>query len=220
MECKAAIFDMDGTLIDSLKVWNVLWTKMGEKYLNNKDFRPTPEDDKKVRTLTLADAMDMIHRTYSLGENGAQLLALANSIIADFYQNEVQLKDGVRAFLEHLKSNGVKMCIATATDMALVELAMEHCDLKKYFLRVFSCDTIGKGKDQPDIFLLARDYLGEKPEQTWLFEDSLVAIETATKIGMPTVAIFDQFNYGQDIMKKLATYYIAQGETLQKLIAL
>ena len=120
--------------------------------------------------------------------------------------------------MEHLKGSNVKMCVATATAMDLVELAMEHCDLKKYFLKVFSCGTIGKGKDQPDIFLLARDYLGEEPEQTWLFEDSLVAIETATKIGMPTVAIYDEFNYGQDRMKEIATYYIGQGETLLKLL--
>ena len=218
MECKAAIFDMDGTLIDSLKVWNVLWAKFGEKYLNNKDFRPTPEDDKKVRTLTLKDAMELIHGNYSIGESGEELLIFANRVMADFYQNEVQLKDGVRDFLEHFKGSNVKMCVATATAMDLVELAMEHCNLKKYFLKVFSCGTIGKGKDQPDIFLLARDYLGEEPEQTWLFEDSLVAIETATKIGMPTVAIYDEFNYGQETMQKIAMHYVAKGETLLKLI--
>lgn len=218
MEYKAAIFDMDGTLIDSLKVWNVLWAKMGEKYLQDSSFLPSEEDDKKVRTLTLKDAMELIHSNYSLGESGEELLIFANSVMADFYQNEVELKGGVRDFLEHLKSSNVKMCVATATAMDLVELAMEHCDLKKYFLKVFSCGTIGKGKDQPDIFLLARDYLGEEPEQTWLFEDSLVAIETATKIGMPAVAIYDAFNYGQETMQKIATHYVAKGETLLKLI--
>ena len=218
MECKAAIFDMDGTLIDSLKVWNVLWAKMGEKYLNNKDFRPTPEDDKKVRTLTLKDAMLLIHNNYKLGESGEELLSLANSIMIDFYANRVELKDGVRAFLEHCKNNGVKMCIASATAPELIDVALEHCDIGKYFLKVFSCGTIGKGKDEPDVFLQAAEFLGAEIKDTWVFEDSLTAIETAAKIGMPTVGIYDKFNYGQDKIKEIATEYINSTEMILKLI--
>ena len=66
MDIKAAIFDMDGTLIDSLMIWDVIWSNFGETYLNNKDFRPCKDDDKKVRTLTLKDAMTLIHNHYSL----------------------------------------------------------------------------------------------------------------------------------------------------------
>ena len=66
--------------------------------------------------------------------------------------------------------------------------------------------------------MLAADYLGEKLEETWIFEDSLVAIETATKIGMPTVGIYDRYNFGQDRIKQLAVEYIEDGETLLKLL--
>ena len=76
---------------------------------------------------------------------------------------------------------------------------------------------MGKGKEEPDIFLLASEFLGEKTEETWVFEDSLTAIETATSIGMPTVGIYDQYNYGQDRIKEIATEYVAAGETLLKL---
>jgi len=67
MNIKAAIFDMDGTLVDSLMIWEVLWSKFGEMYLNDKDFSPSVEDDKKVRTLTLKSAMQLIHSEYGLG---------------------------------------------------------------------------------------------------------------------------------------------------------
>ncbi len=218
MNIKAAIFDMDGTLVDSLSLWDVLWSTFGEKYLNDKNFTPSVEDDKKVRTITLKDAMNLIHENYNFGESGEELLALANAIMDDFYANDVGLKNGVREFLEYCKNNGIKMCIASATAPELIYIALKHCDIEKYFLKVFSCGTIGKGKDEPDIFLQAVDFLGTELKDTWVFEDSLVAIETAVKIGMPTVGIYDKYNYGQDKIKEIATEYVAEGENLLKLI--
>jgi len=218
MNIKAAIFDMDGTLVDSLMLWDVLWSTFGEQYLNDKNFRPSVEDDKKVRTLTLKDAMTLIHNNYNLGESGEELLAETNRIITDFYANSVELKDGVREFLEHCKNNGVKMCIASATAPELINIALKRCDIEKYFLKVFSCGAIGKGKDQPDIFLQAVEFLGTEIKDTWMFEDSLTAIETATRIGMPTVGIYDKFNYGQDKIKEIATEYISSTQTLLRLI--
>ena len=217
MNIKVAIFDMDGTLIDSLMLWDILWSTFGERYLNDKNFVPDIEDDKKVRTLTLKDAMHLIHRNYKIGESGEELLTLANAIMKDFYANKVELKTGVREFLEYCKTKGVKMCIASATAQELIDVAMKHCNLEKYFLKVFSCAEIGKGKEEPDIFLKAIEFLGSEIKETWLFEDSLTAIETATKIGMPTVGIYDCYNFGQEKIEKIATEYIAEGETLLKL---
>ena len=218
LNIKVAIFDMDGTLVDSLMLWDIIWSAFGEKYLKEKSFRPRVEDDKKVRTLTLKDAMDLIHRNYHLGKNGEELLVLANSIMLDFYANQVELKSGVREFLEYLYAGGTKMCIASATMPDLLAVAMKHCDIEKYFSKIFSCGEIGKGKEHPDVFLMARDSFGAGMEDTWVFEDSLVAIETATKVGFKTVGIYDRFNFGQDRMREIATEYVAPGETLLKLI--
>lgn len=218
MKIKAAIFDMDGTLVDSLMLWDVLWSTFGEKYFNNKDFRPSAKDDKAVRTLTLKDAMELIHKNYNMGESGQELLNFADNLLLEFYSNTVELKPGVREFLDYCKQNGVKMCIASATAPELVKVAIKHCDIEKYFLKVFSCTDLGLGKDKPDIFLLASEFLGEKLKDIWVFEDSVVAIETATKIGMPTTAIFDRFNFGQERMKEIATIYVAECESLLKVI--
>ena len=218
MHVKAAIFDMDGTLVDSLMLWNVIWSTFGKTYLNDPDFMPDKADDCKVRTQTLKEAMYFIHSTYGLGESGDELLRLANDIMFDFYANSVELKSGVKEFLEHCKNNGVRMCIASATAPELLDLALQHCDIKKYFSKVFSCGELGKGKDKPDVFLLAKDYLDAGVEDTWVFEDSLTAIKTATKIGMKTVGVYDRFNYGQERIQELACVYIGEGETLLKLI--
>ncbi|MBE6551966.1 MAG: HAD family phosphatase [Ruminococcaceae bacterium] len=219
VKIKAAIFDMDGTLVDSLGVWNVLWARIGKKFSGKPDFMPSTEDDKRVRTLTLKDAMELIHINYGFGKSGSELLEFANELISDFYRNDVTLKKGAYEFLEHCKETGVKMCIASATATDLIKMAMEHCGLEKYFSKVFSCGEIGRGKDFPDVFLMAAEYLGEEISDTWVFEDSLVAVQTAAKAGFPTVGIYDKFNFGQDIIKETATVYIDADETLMKLIS-
>ncbi len=218
MDVKYAIFDMDGTLVDSLMIWDVMWSRLGEKYLNDGDFRPSVEDDKAVRTLTLADAMNMIHQKYRIGESGKALLDTVSLLITDFYRNDVQLKRGVRELLDNYLANGVKMCIASATDINWIRIAMEHCEIEKYFVSVISCADIGKGKDKPDIFFKACEVLGCTVDEAWLFEDSLVAIETATAMGMKTVGVFDRNNYGQDRIKVLATVYVDGDESIDKLI--
>ena len=106
MEIKAAIFDMDGTLVDSLMLWNVLWKEFGKRFLGDDSFLPSEADNKAVRTLTLKDAMSLIHDHYKIAESGEELLCIANDIMADFYGNTVELKSGVIEFLEYLYNKG------------------------------------------------------------------------------------------------------------------
>ena len=215
---KGAIFDMDGTLVDSLIFWDVLWEKLGEKYLNNKDFRPSADDDKAVRTMTTKDTVNHIHNVYNIGDDVDEVCRTSELLIRDFYANDVLLKDGVIEFLEYLHKKGVKMCVASATDIKLLKVAIEHCGIGKYFENVLSCSEIGKGKDEPDIYLKAIECLDTNIDNTWVFEDSHIAINTACKIGMKTVGVYDKNNYGHELIKSLATVYVDDGETLKKLI--
>lgn len=213
---KGAIFDMDGTLIDSLMLWDIIWDTFDKMFANGAGFKPSLDDDKAVRTMTLKDAMNYLHTTYSIGEDGSELLDAANKIIKDFYAEEVQLKDGAREFLEYCYAKGIKMCIASATEMELIKIAVKHCGIEKYFTNIFSCAEIGKGKEQPDIYLKALEFLGTSALETCIFEDSHIAIDTAHKIGIKTVGIYDKYNYGHDEMKKIANVYIGERESLKK----
>ena len=218
MNIKGAIFDMDGTLVDSLMCWDVLWQRLGKKYLGDGDFRPDPVTEKAVRTLTLLDAMTLVHENCGVGESGEALWRFAVDMMVDFYENDVKAKAGALEFVEHLHGRGAKMCIASATAPELIRLALKTTGLDKYIEKVISCNDVGKGKEYPDVFIAAHEYLGTPKESTWVFEDSVVALETASRAGYKTVGIYDKYNFGLDRIPKIVDIYIDNGESLKKLI--
>lgn len=217
LDIQAAIFDMDGTLVDSLMLWDVLHDAYEKAYPEKKGTVISEEDDKLMRVLPLTESMQMLHEHYGLGNSAEELLKLTQNVFFDFYSNCVQLKEGVQEFLSALQKRGVQMCIASATPLPLVKAALAHCGIAHYFEHVLSCGEIGKGKDVPDIYLMAKEAMGNLP-QTWVFEDAYVAVATAVKAGLPTVAIYDRYNSQQDEIRDLVQEYIAPGETLLKLL--
>lgn len=217
LDIQAAIFDMDGTLVDSLMLWNVLHDAYAQRYPDKAGTVISEEDNRLIRVLPLTEAMRILHEHYGLGADVEELVALTQAVFFDFYSNRVCLKDGVREFLEALQKRGVPMCIASATPLPLIEAALDHCGIRAYFDKVFSCGVIGKGKDTPDIYEMAKEYMGNRPD-TWVFEDAYVAVKTATEAGLPTVAVYDQYNPHQEKIRVMADHYIAAGETLQNLL--
>ena len=213
MKLTGAIFDMDGTLIDSLGFWDILWEEFSRCY---GQFRPDPEADRTIRTIPMKEAMYYLHERFGLGPDGETLYRTANRMLGEFYEQQVELKPGVMEFLTRCRDMDVKMCVASASDLKLVHMAMAHCGIEEFFSMLFSCSDIGKGKEAPDVFLVARQWLGTPLEETWVFEDSYVALQTAARAGFQTVGVYDRFGFRQDILRETATVYIAEGETLMK----
>jgi HAD superfamily hydrolase (TIGR01509 family) len=162
--------------------------------------------------------MTLVHEKCGIGESGEEVWQFTTDMMVDFYENDVKMKAGALDFLEYLYGEGVKMCIASATAPNLIGIAMKTCGLGKYFSKVISCNDVGKGKEHPDVFIAAHEYLGTSKDSTWVFEDSVAAIETAVSAGYKTVGIYDQYNFGLDRIPSIATVYIDKGESLAKLI--
>ena len=218
MKIKGAIFDMDGTLVNSLIAWKEIWTAIADKYLDGEKDFPGYEIDMKLRTMTLREGMDIIHEVRGIGKDGRELLEYVNGLIEDFYRNRVEMKTGAMEFLKYLHDNDVKMCIASASALDMVEIAVARCGIDKYVPKLLSSCDFGCGKDKPDVYLAALEYLGTSIEETCVFEDSLVALKTAKGIGMPVVGIYDAYNFGHEEMKEISDFYIGDGEGLDKLI--
>ncbi len=218
MKIKGAIFDMDGTIIDSLMFWDCLWRSIGEKYMGNADFKPSDEVNKKVRTMIYKDAMTYFKDYYKIPVDTEEFLRFTSGGINDFYKNVAKVKLGADKLLASLKAQNIKLCLASATAMTEVTYALECHDLLKYFDLVLSCAEIGVGKDQPDVYLKAESLMGIPRRDVCVFEDSYVALETAKKAGFQTVGIYDRYNFEQERLKKASDIYLGEGHPLTKLI--
>ncbi|NLW77859.1 MAG: HAD family phosphatase [Ruminococcaceae bacterium] len=204
MKLEGAIFDVDGTLLDSM----VIWDTIGGNYLRSRGITPKPGLDARFRSMSLYQAVRHYQDEYGLTDSADALMAGVNAMIEDYYAHQVQPKAGVPAFLESLHKRGVRMCLATATDHHLVEAALTRTGLWGYFGGVFTCSGVGHGKDEPHIFHTALHFLGTPKAATCVFEDALYAVRTAKQAGFTVAAVQDPFEHDGDTVQKLADYYI------------
>lgn len=218
MKIKGAIFDMDGTILDSLVFWDYLWRSIGEKYMGDVDFRPCDEVNKQVRTMIFRDAMAYFKSYYDLPVDTEEFIRFTSNGMFDFYKNVAKPKQGAKALLAHLKAQGIPLCLASASAMPVVQYALSCHGMLQYFDALLSCADIGVGKDEPDIYLKALELLGVSRDEACVFEDSYVALETAKGAGLQTVGIFDKYSFGQDRLRNAADIYLDEQKTLEHLI--
>lgn len=204
MKINAAIFDLDGTLLDSMSIWEHLC----ERYLLSLGKNPDPELNQVISTMTILQACEYLINEYQLDSSPEEIAAMLQSTVKDFYFYEAQLKPGVRDFLAKLSGRGIKMCIATASDRPYVEAALKRCGIFEYFDKIFTCSEIGFSKQSPDIFNTATKFLNTEISKTAVFEDAYFAAQTAKGLGYFVCGVFDQSEPKTNKLKEIADIYI------------
>lgn len=187
MNIEGAIFDLDGTLLDSMGIWDSL----GETYLLKKNITPAGDLRETVKAMSLQQAARHFRERYGISDDEETIIAEVTSQVADFYRHEATLKDGVVACLAMLKGRQVKMCIATAAERELVEAALKRLDILDYFSGILTASEVRSGKDSPLIFQKAVEKMGVSIAATVVFEDALHAVETAVEAGFRVVGVHD-----------------------------
>ena len=214
MKAAGVIFDLDGTLLDSMGIWS----EVGSNYIESLGLEPKETLREDTRALSLLQAADYLKNTYSLIESTSGIMESINEMISEYYHYTLQPKEGAKELLEYLKDKKVPLCLATATATPLVEAALDRIDMRHYFISIHSCVDLGKGKDEPDIFYEALRALGSRKEDTWVFEDALYAAKTAKEAGFTVVGVHDSSaQHHQVELKALSNYYIenlTQGKDL------
>ena len=218
MKIKGAIFDCDGTLVDSLHFWDIFYDKISERFFEGKPFSVESADDKAMRTQPISFLSSLLHEKYGVGKSAPEISDFTYEVFVWFYREAVDLKAGARELLEHLKKSDVPMCIATASEASLIRIALEKHGVMDYFRGIVDCSSVGRGKDAPDVFYAAEKFLGVPHGTACVFEDSLLAMQTAKSAGFPVVGVYDSHTFGQDVARALCDEYIDDGHSLAEVI--
>lgn len=199
---KFAIFDLDGTLLDSSEMWRAL----GSRYLTF--LKKTAEEglSKKLAEMTMLSGAQYLRQQYDIPYSAEEIVRHLTRMIESYYAEEVSLKDGVPKLLAALRSHCVYMSIATASDERLGMRALERLGVGDFFAGAVSCSNFGS-KTTPDVFLAAADLIYAIPEETIVFENSLYAVKTARKAGFVTAAVRDVSESDQTGLKRAADFY-------------
>ena len=197
---KGAIFDIDGTLLDSMPVWE----NAGARYLATLGIKARSDLKERLDALSLPEGALYMQTEYKLSVTIEEILEGVNQVVKDFYFKEAVLKPGVCDLIQKLKKNQVRLIIATATDAEMAKSALIRNGIWKDFDGMITCEEAGAGKTSPKVFELAREHLQTKKEETWVFEDSLYAVKTASKAGFPVCSIYDA--YSRDNTEEIRTF--------------
>lgn len=212
MRLQSAIFDMDGTLLDSMPMWRNLLND----FLHAQGRMAKGNLWEEIRPLTLLDTAVYFREVYKLRQSEEEIVSEIEKRIAAFYEKEVRAKPGVDKFLSMLKMEGVWMYIATGTDRPLAEAGLKCAGIDGYFRGIVTSQESGQGKDKSaDIFERAMVRLRSNKKDTIIFEDSLPAIRLAKAAGFRVAGVYDADCPGdQDEIRAISDYYIRSFEEM------
>ncbi len=203
---EACIFDLDGTLVDSMWVWVAVDEEYIKKYKLTKpdDFHAGMEGMSYKETARyFLDCFPSIPLTIE------EIMDEWTQMAHEKYMTQVPLKKGAREFLEMLRAQGIKTGIATSNSKEMAEDTLRALGIEELFDSVRSACEAAAGKPSPDVYLLAAEDLEASPEKCLIFEDVPMGILAGRNAGMKTCAVEDEFSRGQaDRKRELADYYI------------
>lgn len=202
---KGVIFDVDGTLLDSMPIW----TDAGARYLRSIQIEPEADLSAILWDMSIPEGVAYVKEHYDLTLTEEEITAGIIGCVRDFYYKEAPLKAGVIEFLEQLKEKEIPMVIATSSDRSYLKAAFERTGISGYFDRIFTCQEVGAGKTKPVIYQRAADFLDLKPEEIFVFEDVEHAIMTAKRAHFQVAAIYDEASaHLQESIKDLCDVYM------------
>lgn len=210
---KGAIFDVDGTLLDSMEIWE----DVGVRYLNSIGIEAEPDLGTVLFTMSIQEGAAYVKEHYHLSQEPEEIVQGVLDIISNYYKKTALLKSGAKELLEKLDKHNIPMTVASSNNKKEIEMAFERLGIAKYFDRIFTCEEAGAGKTKPDIYLRAAEYLGTRPEETVVFEDVIHAIRTAKQAGFQVVGIYDEASKDdQEEVRREADWYCREWAELMK----
>jgi len=205
MKYEAVIFDLDGTLINSMGIW----LQVDKEYLQKRNI-PVPDDlfEDVPEGNSFNEICLYFKEKFELPDSIEEIAAEWTEMVAHHYKTDIKLKPGAHELLDFLNANNIKMAIGTSNSKYLAETVLKANGVLEYFDSIVAgCEEI-KGKPFPDIFLKAAEELNVEPAKCLVIEDTLLGVQAAHNGGMDAFAIFDNNEtHDSEKLKTEADFY-------------
>lgn len=212
---KAVLFDLDGTLVDSMWIWKTIDIEYLKRF--NVELPEQFQDD--IEGMSFTETAEYFKEKFNLPDKVEKIKSDWNEMASHYYANKIFLKDYAMEFLDYLIDNDYKTGIGTSNSKELVEIIINRHNLKKYFGTIRTSCEVSKGKPSPDIYLRVAKDLNVKPENCLVFEDVPAGIMAAKNAGMKVCAVYDDFSKNLiEKIKTIADYYIESYEEIMQLL--
>ncbi len=210
------IFDLDGTLLDSLGFWDIV----PEKYLKTIGIKADKDLARQIDSFSLKESAAFFIEKFKLKLSVSQVIDGINQTIEKFYKEEVQLKPGVKEFAALLAEKHVKLAVATSSPAHLAEAALKRL-LPVEFVCIESCNDCTQGKDESaEVYEKALAKMELSKDNVWVFEDALFALKTAKKVGFHVCAVEEAaYQHEARKIKEIADCYVQNLMEFEKVLA-
>ena len=213
-EWKGAVFDLDGTILDSMGVWE----KVDVIFLEKRSLKLEQDYLDTITPMGFKEAAEYTIRRYRLKEQAKDIVAEWFETASILYAHEVGLKAHAREYLHYLKERGVKIAAATSSEPELYEAALKNNNIYRYFDAFAHTSEVKSGKESPAVYKKAAEMLGLAPKDCIVYEDILKGIRSAGGAGFYTVAFEDSYSgYEKEQLKMEADVYITDYRQMKEL---
>lgn len=205
MKISGAIFDLDGTLLDSTEMWR----GAASRYITSLRKTPEPDLGEKTKAMTLPALCKYLKEEYRIATTEEKIAKGFNTILREDYLESVDIKEYVPILLEKFKQKGIAMCITTSTDKSIADEILTRLGIRDYFTYIVTCEESGGDKEGPEVFINAHNMLGTPKDETIVLEDGILAIRGAKEAGFYVIAVYDEGERESEAeIKSLADRYI------------
>ncbi|MFZ5353048.1 MAG: HAD family hydrolase [Bacillota bacterium] len=202
---KAVIFDVDGTLVDSM--W--IWRQVDIEFLGKRGIELPENLQAGIEGLSYTETAIYFKERFDLPDSIEDIKDEWRVMAEDFYRNRVRMKKGASELIRLLHNRGLKLGIATSNSKELVEYMLDRHHIREFFHSVRTSCEVPKGKPHPDVYLKVAEDLDVSPSECLVFEDTLAGATAGISAGMRVIAVEDEYSlYSRDKLIEITEMYI------------